>query len=175
MGTTLRLRRHLREQPSSDLLRILSDVPQSQHDSVYTVHALTGEELRAACIEHRAAIVSDWIRHSPGTRPSAWWRFDSPEPRRLLSGEGGTWPACRWSFAFGLPTVWRCGEPTFETQSAYLRRLQLRLPGERRAIREPHPSPLELVYESWQGYSRAEDGYEARMLTDEELRCGRER
>ena len=34
---------------------------------------------------HRAEVLTYWTRENPGTRPTLWWRFESPEPRR--SGE----------------------------------------------------------------------------------------
>ena len=46
-------------------------------------------------------VLSHWVANFPGTRPSAWWRFSAPEPRRES-----------------------------ESEHAYLDRLDLWLPGE---------------------------------------------
>ena len=49
----------------------------------------TGYRLQDAWEIHKAAILSDWIRKRPGTRPWTWWRFESglpdvyrPDPQR---------------------------------------------------------------------------------------------
>jgi hypothetical protein len=31
---------------------------------------------------HRAVVLAWWVREHPGTRPSLWWRFEAPAPRR---------------------------------------------------------------------------------------------
>lgn len=76
----------------------------------------------------RDAVLAAWIAESPGTRPWAWWRFDSPaateiperirdtcwarqyrDPRRRLGGIGTpAYEALNIApcFAFGLPTSW---------------------------------------------------------------------
>jgi hypothetical protein len=167
MGT-LRVRRHLRESPPDDLMRLLLDRPASEFESRWAVLAITPDELEAAWREHGQAIVSGWAKRSPGTRPACWWRFDSPEPRRLLGGCGAHPAGCLATFAFGLPAgLWVCGTPApqFESQHAYLRRLNLLMPGgEGPPIREPHPSPERLHVAFWQQYSRP--GHEAPRLDD---------
>ncbi len=148
MGNTVRRKRHLREAPSDDLVNILSDVPWQQHENPFSRFAIGYDELEAGWRKYGDTIVRDWIRHSPGTRPSHWWAFESREPRRQLGGEGS---ASGSGFAFGLPYSWNGGEPVFETQHEYLKRLGLLLPGEAPPIREPHPVPG--GHESGQGYS----------------------
>ncbi len=36
---------------------------------------------RAAWQAHREEILKRWEHGYPGMRPSAWWRYDAPEPR----------------------------------------------------------------------------------------------
>lgn len=116
--------------------------------------------------DYRDALMVDWVRLHPGSRPWAWWQFDAPEPRERLGGQGK-----RFSEFFnvtphldrGIPcegwidrqTVkdqggWVRGRrlrysdaidpmdpPQFEGEAAYLARLQLFFEGERpRAARE---------------------------------------
>ena len=82
-----------------------------------------GERIRQAWEEHRPALLTEWIRQYPGTRPWAWWKFDSPkEPvpgwdherwdsaqRRRLGGTGtpshevlNVWGG----FEKGIPNSW---------------------------------------------------------------------
>ena len=45
--------------------------------------------LRRDWLFARDDILRDWIERRPGTRPAAWWHWDSPEPaRRRLGGIG---------------------------------------------------------------------------------------
>ena len=38
-------------------------------------------------------IVAEWAQERPGSRPSCWWRYQAPEPRRRLGGVGSPgWP-----------------------------------------------------------------------------------
>jgi hypothetical protein len=69
-----------------------------------------------------------------GTRPAAWWQFDAPEPRRLVSDHAGyLLPGKHIGFS-GLPDFRAplevFNKMVFETQFAYLKRLGLLLPGE---------------------------------------------
>ena len=41
----------------------------------------------------RDDLLRDWIREHAGTRPFAWWRYDSPGPRRRAGGTGDVIPA----------------------------------------------------------------------------------
>jgi hypothetical protein len=74
-----------------------------------------------------------------GCRPWAWWEFDAPEPRRLLSGDpAGAMP--ERGLWFGVPGFYRSIEAhntlVYENQADYLRRLGLLLPGELEKIDE---------------------------------------
>jgi len=84
----------------------------------------------------------------PGFRPYFWWAQDAPEPRMVVT-EGGLskhleehlqdWPnrnqinRNRRRFEFGIPTYWT-GLHEYETQGAYLRRLELLTEEERQAL-----------------------------------------
>lgn len=79
----------------------------------------------------------------PGHRPWGWWAFEAPEPRKRVGGTGEPsdrpWcPAPRLSF--GRPAVWETWNaddpPRFETEAAYLDRLDLWLAGERKRAGE---------------------------------------
>jgi hypothetical protein len=51
-----------------------------------------------------ADIVAEWAQEHPGSRPSCWWRYAAPEPRRRLSGRGEpSWPD---RLHRGVPTGW---------------------------------------------------------------------
>ncbi|MGE4194623.1 MAG: hypothetical protein AB7E51_14640 [Pseudodesulfovibrio sp.] len=82
-------------------------------------------------------LLAEWIREHPGTRPYGWWRFEAPEPRRRLGGEGD--PAYM-GVTFGVPDGWCEGDfdpsdpPVYESQAAYLDRHGLLTEAERRAL-----------------------------------------
>ncbi len=93
--------------------------------------------------EHGTAITAEWVARQPGTRPWGWWRFEAPEPRRRL---GGTGTPKHEVLAFvpvyrcGIPMYWLDSSidpgdpPRYESQAAYLARLGLLAPGERRRL-----------------------------------------
>jgi hypothetical protein len=72
----------------------------------------TDEDLRALWAEHGDRIVAEWVANNPGTRPTQWWKYSTPEPR----SEG-------------------------ESQVGYLERHGLFLPDERRRLREADFEP----------------------------------
>ena len=113
-------------------------------------------------------ILARWITKWPGTRPSCWWRFDAPEPRRRLGGHGTPSHgalAHADELIFGLPARW-IGDwwiekhglnverfdpedpPRFESQSAFLHRLGLLMPGEARHLARA-PAEEVLPREIW--------------------------
>jgi hypothetical protein len=137
-----------------DVLRCLRDEPAENR-----FFRLSPSEACEEWAAHGADILVEWIAAQPGTRPDAWWRFDSPrcpilaernshcwfaadmiEGRRKLSGSG----VREWEhpgFSAMVPT-WHLGiprmagvdpddPPVFETQADYLRRHGLLLSGER--------------------------------------------
>ncbi len=96
---------------------------------------------RGLWLRYRDTITTQWAIDRPGTRPSCWWKYDSPAPRRRLGGtglsnndHGGYVPA----FWCGVPRDWyhfqdidTADPPVFESQAAYLKRHDLLLSGER--------------------------------------------
>ena len=129
------------------VLDYLNDVEIAEGDSetLFEVLGLTaGDEqgLRELWKRARAEVLTTWIKGNPGTRPSAWWKFDTREPRRLLSGAGcPAWVVLGYaeSYTCGLPTLWAGFEPSdapiFEGQTAYLSRHSLLLASEKRCLR----------------------------------------
>jgi hypothetical protein len=108
--------------------------------------------------EHAAAVVRHFIKRDPGRRPYRWWQYSAPEPRRRLGGIGSGLHECSayaLVLAYGVPAFWRragdfmgsieiekwppidpANPPTFESESAYLARHKLFLPGERKRLRK---------------------------------------
>jgi hypothetical protein len=120
----------------------------------------------------RDAVLREWVREHPGTRPSHWWRYDSPEPRRRVGGSGMTAseaiPGSPDTEFRGLPGRWFTAScayfrartnmpqplphaipydeknpPLFESEGVYLERLELLQPGERVMDRDPEVCPVE--------------------------------
>jgi hypothetical protein len=76
----------------------------------------------------------------------AWWKYEAPEPRRRIAGEGiaaidtDNCPEWANNLSFGCPTVWDddYGDETetwFETEKNYLIRLKLLTPEEERILK----------------------------------------
>jgi hypothetical protein len=114
--------------------------------------------IRAAWDAVGLDITAEWSVERPGTRPSCWWQYEAPGPRRRLGGIGTSMSNCSAyapEFRRGIPTHWLTREmwdfyatfspggaiaeaepldpadpPTYESESAYLARLNLLLPGE---------------------------------------------
>lgn len=82
------------------------------------------EQIRQAWEEHRESILAEHIKEKPGTRPWAWWRFDSPEPRRQINPGPETSGPANY---FGKPRRYSDMPPKdmYETETDYLRRLGL--------------------------------------------------
>ena len=73
----------------------------------------------------------------PFTRPEAWWRYDSPEPRRMLAGDpAGIIPED--GLIKGVPRSYRSREAwegmTFESERDFLTRHNLLTPLEQQEI-----------------------------------------
>jgi hypothetical protein len=77
----------------------------------------------------RERFADAWINARPGSRPAAWWKYDSPEPRRCITGDP-VFPV--WmQFSFGLPTVELPEKYQFESENDYLKRHNLLTPYEK--------------------------------------------
>jgi len=103
----------------------------------------------------RDEVLEAYVREHPGRRPSAFWRFDAPEPRRKVAGGGvPAWDRPEKShmrkptFSFGIAFQWvDTGlekDPAFESQAEFLRRHDLLLPGERKRLTRADFAPESL-------------------------------
>jgi hypothetical protein len=108
--------------------------------------------------EQRDRILAEHVERSPGTRPLRWWEYDAVEPRLRLGGVGTPlheFTAYSLVLRCGIPMHWRrSGDfcdltridplrwppidpndpPRYESQAAYLKRLDLLLPDEARRL-----------------------------------------
>jgi len=107
---------------------------------------------RAFWNRHRDAVVKHCAKRQPGHRPPLWWRFTAPEMRKRLGGIGTPLFECSAyspTHCYGVPEFWRIPNndyvvrgthisevdpPCYESSAAYLQRLGLLLPGEKRRI-----------------------------------------
>ncbi|MCC2651908.1 MAG: hypothetical protein K0R41_3207 [Geminicoccaceae bacterium] len=120
--------------------------------------------------EHGKAVLSWWVKANPGTRPKCWWRFEAPEPRKRVGGRGAlrseVWGMPPYIANCGLPSPdgfvtaddtaataagYEAADPAhpplFESQPAYLKRLGLFAPEERRVPRGAlAPEVIEVEY-----------------------------
>ena len=85
---------------------------------------LTDEQLRNLWFELREELLPEHIAKHPGTRPWAWWRFESTLPR--LQMNDGPEPLEPPNF-FGKPSAYSVMPPAdmFESEADYLIRLNL--------------------------------------------------
>jgi hypothetical protein len=85
-----------------------------------------------------ADVVAKHAVDRPGTRPTKWWEYSAPEPRRRVGGVGTARPLAWLPLDRGLPVHWTEKDPhdppSFEAEAAYLKRLGLLLPGEARRL-----------------------------------------
>lgn len=110
-------------------------------------------ELREGWDALKADILRDWTRDHPGSRPWAWWKYESTEPRRRVDGglhpfDDPAWHAfvadheTRYphgvhlrALRFGVLNIHPQQVPglstaKYESQADYLRRLSLMTPEE---------------------------------------------
>jgi hypothetical protein len=123
------------------------------------------EDFEALWSEFADDIVAEHVAESPGTRPHRWWGFSAPEKlRKRLGGIGTPYfqeaPAllCK---SLGVPEKWIFGDevrfydrgtpldtedpPVYESQAAYLERLKLFLPGERKRLKPKDFEPENVI------------------------------
>lgn len=105
----------------------------------------------------KKSLLAHWIRHSPGTRPWAWYMFDAPEiHRRVLKGPGYSLLTANDEFAearrrvcirFGVSgslSVQDMQNPSVcESEWAYLQRLDLLTKEEKRIPASEFPTTNE--------------------------------
>jgi hypothetical protein len=92
--------------------------------------AYFANDLAGTFRRHEPAIVAEWTKDNPGTRPSLWWEWCAPEPRKQLGGHGvrrrEMFAACLPVYHCGIPSDWvevdEADPPRFESQAAYLER-----------------------------------------------------
>ena len=150
---------------SDEELAWLRGEPEAER-SLWFFSEATPEKLEALWREHGAEIVAEHILDDPGTRPQRWWTYDAPEPRLRLGGIGTACHErlanlCRldrgvpvdWIFSdlvatyekmglsLGVPAVDPSDPPRYESQAAYLDRINLLTPGERRQLRKADFEP----------------------------------
>jgi len=117
-------------------------------------------EKRQAWQQLKGELLPAWITRHPGSRPAAWWLFDAPERRQRIDGKPHpfdnperiaavkAWRAKYSDVAnreaekmfFGLPTCGIVEDDSlaiYETELAYLDRLNLLTDAERKAIAAP--------------------------------------
>lgn len=84
--------------------------------------------------QNRQEILKTWIADRPGTRPYAFWEFDSPGYRKKLSEAGpgneelaASSSGSHWGIADWYTDPYEIGQdsPIFESQAAFLKRMAL--------------------------------------------------
>ena len=119
----------------------------------------------------REEVLSQWVKDYPGSRPWAWWRFDSPrmallkdrpfvrdrvcEPRRKLSGAGKPlylrYKVLLPEINFGIPQSWYGynldDPPVYESQASYLKRLDLLLKNEEKRLTTEDFEPETIIFD----------------------------
>lgn len=88
---------------------------------------------RAAWQELSGELLAEHIAAKPFSRPWAWWRFDSPEPRRqVIDDDAAGVTAFGPATWFGCPSMFSGPRPEamYEDEKTYLTRLQLLTPHE---------------------------------------------
>lgn len=117
-------------------------------------------KLRELWTKHRDELLAEWFRREPRLffRPQAWWDFDAPEGRRLISGKANLDTGRDW---FGTPSAGDAEE--YETQFSYLRRHpELQTPAER-------VMKLSLATIQWRSLPASEMAEEQWLLEHPEL------
>lgn len=132
---------HTWQPPVADgLVQFLETGKLPKDDQFFDVLLLVANEdtLKATWHTHRDQILGEWIRRSPGCRPWAWWRYDSPEPRRRLGGKGEVFAPGKLDFGIELDwiarSVDRDNPPRYESEAAYLSRHGLLTEAEQRRL-----------------------------------------
>lgn len=92
--------------------------------------AIDDEALRSLWEQYGSEILRDHITNHPGSRPWGWWRWDSPEQRKRVV-PGAPYTHYHRPASFGVPK--NCDPEEFESERAYLARLNLLTPQERDA------------------------------------------
>ena len=126
----------IQKKPKCDpvLWGLLTDQPVGIAKFIYPE-----KELEKLWNDYRGEILEDWIKLSPGTRPTFWWQFEASEPRKItgkfvLLRE--IYPALLSYAVKGIPqNMETTGEVFIESEASYLLRHNLFLKGEKKWIR----------------------------------------
>jgi hypothetical protein len=120
---------------------------------------------------HRDRIVREHVEREAGTRPRLWWRWEAKQMRQRLGGVGTPLHECSAqvpSFEFGIPRSWKkvkdwhlsrgvpiseADPPRYESEAAYLERLNLWLPGEKACVKRADWRPVEVRYRRYPNVS----------------------
>jgi hypothetical protein len=134
MPTTRRRRQYERRVPAQQSERTVEKL-QSGDDwhPMFDGPALSDDELRKVWRQLRSDLLDRHIKEKPGTRPWAWWRFESTEPREQVSDGPEPIGPPDW---FGKPSRY-LGQPPenmYESQVDYLERLGLLTDDERELL-----------------------------------------
>ena len=138
MPTTRKRRaRGRRREVPAEVLSYFKDDPSAPS----FLYFMTDAELRGAWNQAKDEILEEWVREYPGSRPRAWWKYESPEPRRRVGGVGQAAfevSAYVEQYERGVPDHWVTradflsgivvdpkNPPSFESEAHYLRRLGL--------------------------------------------------
>jgi hypothetical protein len=100
--------------------------------------------------EHAAEILSHWTKRHPGTRPKLWWKYDAIKPRLRLGGKSEPLVYGQSSsddaYALGIARIWHFTDeadlPRYESEPAYLQRLGMFFPGEKRRVKRSDYNPV---------------------------------
>jgi hypothetical protein len=119
------------------------------------------EAAREAYETHREAYLEEHAAEHPGTRPGCWWRWEAPEPRRVVNrpshpelarqleadGPDGQKRGGRVLLGYTAPDGSHGFGPWLEEEADYLERLDLFLPGERERLEDlDGPPPAGTIY-----------------------------
>jgi hypothetical protein len=119
-----------------------------------------GQE-REAWFENREELLHYWSQDpsnappgaprpgGPGTRPWAWWKYESKGPRRRTAGSGTAAQDPRQEYTFGMPRYWSSysmnDPPAFEAEHEFLKRWGLLTREEEEALTHERPDKDEAV------------------------------
>lgn len=93
----------------------------------------------------RSQALPAFIRKNPGRRPWAWWKFDSPEPRRAIGADGQP-IRIEWQrgsiYFFGMHRSSRYSQ--FESEATYLKRHGLLSEAEEKRLKPADFKPVQI-------------------------------
>ncbi len=106
-------------------LHLLNGVDLGAFNDVHC--AFDAALLHTAWNDNRKELLDEWIKEHPGTRPWAWWEFDSPAATdgELRRHTGGSAPIAGSPLHMGHESYYRDKTTTFESEFDYLSRHRL--------------------------------------------------